>query len=97
MYSPIITQPTLPRPQEFTASTPVPALVSVKRCGISYLAAARKTKDYNGFLFVQVWFADGSMMWTNADNVRVVPTVTFDSLTRAAVAATVAQQMEAVS
>jgi hypothetical protein len=56
-------------PLAFSAATPLPALVSCKRNGRSFMASVDKTKDLNGHLFARVQFADGAPMWTNASNI----------------------------
>jgi hypothetical protein len=56
-------------PVSFSAVTPLPALVSCKRNGRTFLASVDKTKDLNGHLFARVQFADGAPIWTNAVNI----------------------------
>lgn len=56
-------------PAAFTAATPLPAPVSARRNGQTFLANADKVRELNNFLFVRVQFADGDVQWTNSDNI----------------------------
>lgn len=56
-------------PKAFSATTPLPALATVKRNGAAFLASIDATKDLNGHLFARVQFADGAPLWTNAANI----------------------------
>lgn len=66
IVTPIVIERT---PVAFTAVTPLPALVSARRNGKTWLACVDKVKDFNGHLFARVQFADEAPMWTNADNI----------------------------
>lgn len=53
----------------FAAATPLPALVTAKRSGATFLARVDKTRDFNGHLFVRVQYGNGEVQWTNAANI----------------------------
>jgi len=56
-------------PIAFSAATQLPALVTARRNGQTYLACVDKSSSCNGHLFARVQYADGQVQWANATNI----------------------------